>query len=210
VTSELVESIQPDVVILATGSEPVVPDIPGIRDRRVTTARDVLAESVKITDKNVVVCGGGMVGAETAELLAEQGNSVTVIEQFPYIAYDMELLHRKALVDSLREKGVVLLTERKLMGVAEGHVLVEPSRLAPGAFRPQSIQFESSRGNPPTDEKERFLADWVILALGTKPVRGLAESLEQSVDEVYTVGDCEEPRRILEAVYEGLLVACRI
>jgi NADPH-dependent 2,4-dienoyl-CoA reductase/sulfur reductase-like enzyme len=144
VTSELVESIQPDVVILATGSEPVVPDIPGIRDRRVTTARDVLAESVKITDKNVVVCGGGMVGAETAEFLAEQGNSVSVIEQFPYIAYDIELLHRKALVDSLREKGVVLLTERKLVGVAEGHVLVEPSRLTSGAFRPQSIQFESS------------------------------------------------------------------
>jgi len=63
---------------------------------------------------------------------------------------------------------------------------------------------------PKTGPGKMLVKKGVILALGTKPVRGLAESLEQSVDEVYTVGDCEEPRRILEAVYEGLLVACRI
>ena len=86
VTPELVEKTKPDAIIVATGSEPLIPDIPGIQDKRVVTARDVLADKVKITNKKVVVAGGGMVGAETAEFLAEQGNKVTIIEMLPKMA----------------------------------------------------------------------------------------------------------------------------
>jgi NADPH-dependent 2,4-dienoyl-CoA reductase/sulfur reductase-like enzyme len=208
VTPELVDKIRPDAVILATGSEPLIPDIPGIHGKRVVTARDVLADKIKITKKKVVVAGGGMVGAETAEFLAEQGNTVTIVEQFPHIAYDMELLHRKALMDSLKDKGVLMLTGRKVVEITESQVVAEPSKLPPGAYRPLTGELQSSRGTPPKNErKERLEADWVVLALGVKPVRALADTLEEKTTELHTIGDCEEPQKLLEATYEGSLVA---
>lgn len=71
-TPELADKTKPDVVILAVGGRPIIPEIPGVEKRNVLAAQDVLEDKTKIRNQNVVVAGGGMVGAETAEVLREK------------------------------------------------------------------------------------------------------------------------------------------
>lgn len=79
VDKEMIESYQPDTVIIATGSKPFVPPIKGTDQDFVTNAHEVLLGNVE-TGENIVVIGGGLVGAETADMLAEQNKQITIIE----------------------------------------------------------------------------------------------------------------------------------
>lgn len=75
-----VEMHSPDAVVVATGSVPVIPTIPGIDKRNVVVAVDLLKNN-EDTGKHIIVVGGGLVGCETALHLAQKGKSVTVIGQ---------------------------------------------------------------------------------------------------------------------------------
>jgi 2,4-dienoyl-CoA reductase-like NADH-dependent reductase (Old Yellow Enzyme family)/thioredoxin reductase len=185
VTPELVKKSKADAVIVATGAEPFVPPIPGIKSERVVTAWDVLGGKVKVKSKNVVIIGGGMVGCETAEFLAERGNKVTVVEMLPQVASDLEPLNRRGLLEQLKEYQVALLTNLEVTEVTAKGV----------------IALDRKNG-----EQQAIEAQLVVLALGAWPVQALAETLEGKVSELYIIGDCQEPRRVIDAVYEGSLV----
>ena len=187
VTPEFVHASGPDVVIIATGSNPLIPDIPGIRNKNVVTARDVLAKKVILTTQRVIVAGGGMVGLETAEFLLEQGNKVVVVEMLPVIAADMEPLNRQGLLEALQGRDITILTGMKIVEIAENGVL--------------AIDRENNK---------RFIeGDAVVLALGAIPERSLAQRLKDDglIPELHIIGDANEPRRVMEAVYEGSLTA---
>ena len=76
-TPEAVSKFAPDSVIVAIGSTPFVPDIPGIKGKNVINCREFLAGEKKV-GKNVVVIGAGHVGCETCFALAEKGANVTL------------------------------------------------------------------------------------------------------------------------------------
>jgi len=189
VTPELIDKTKPDAVILAAGSKPIIPEIPGVEKRNVVAARDVLEGRTKIRSQKVVVAGGGMVGAETAEFLAEQSNIVTIVEILPGIADDMETFNRKGLMDALREKKVTMLTEHEVSEVTDKGLIVTDRRKG---------------------ERKLIEADWVILAMGNKPANELADALQEKVPRLYMVGDCQQPRTIMAAVYEGAFAALQI
>jgi len=188
-TAELVEKSQPEAVIVATGSLPIVPEIPGVNKKKVLTAREVLDKKVKIKNKKVIIAGGGMVGAEVAELLAEQGNIVTIVEMLPRIAADMEPLNRQGLIEALHEKKVAELTEHDIIEVSDNGLKV---------LDRNSQQIKLIEG------------DCVILAMGAKPATELIDALKGKVAQLYTVGDCHQPRTIMAAVYEGAFSALQI
>ena len=81
-TPELVEQVNPDAVIVATGSSYVHPPIPGIDLEKVKTVSDVENHRTPVGEQ-VVVCGGGIVGLECAVMLGMEGKKVTVIDQIP-------------------------------------------------------------------------------------------------------------------------------
>ncbi len=189
VTPEMVEKAKPDAVIVATGARPIIPEMPGVKNKSVVTAQDVLAGKTKITGKKVVIAGGGVVGAETAEFLAEKGNSVTIVEMLHRIADDMEIFNRKGLMVALEAKKVTMLTGHEVREVTDKGL----------------VAVEKISGNRKVIE-----ADWVVLAMGGRPAGELAEALREKVDRLFTVGDCEKPRTILAAVYEGAFAAKEI
>jgi 2,4-dienoyl-CoA reductase-like NADH-dependent reductase (Old Yellow Enzyme family) len=99
-TAEIVTKRNPDAVVIATGSIPAMPGIPGIDKPNVVTAQDVLSGKTK-AGQNVVIIGGGMVGCETGHYLAEQGKTVTIIEILKRMASDMLFMTRRRLMDGL-------------------------------------------------------------------------------------------------------------
>ncbi|MBI2907220.1 MAG: FAD-dependent oxidoreductase [Chloroflexi bacterium] len=181
VTPELVKKEKPDAVVVATGSRPIKsPSFAAGKD--IPTGWDVLTGELTLSGKRVVVVGGGMVGAETAEYLAARGNKVTIVEMLPEIASEMQMSNRAALLHALREAGVEMLTRKQVLDVSEKGVTA----------------LDKVSG-----EKTFIAGDAVILALGAVPNDSLSDALEGMAEEVYRVGDVNEPRIMMEAIFEG-------
>ncbi len=87
----------------------------------------------------------------------------------------------------IKTKNVKIVTKAKLKKIVENGVIVAKN-----------------------GEEEFFEADSVVIAVGSKPNNQLAQQLEGKIPELYTVGDCVEPRKALEAIHEGFDVAIKI
>ncbi len=181
-TPKLGEEIEPDVVIVATGSTPLIPPIPGVEKKNVVTAVDVLTGKASV-GKRVVVVGGGQVGAETADFIAEKSlaESVTIVEMLPAIATDMESTNRAYMIPKLSQYGVKVLTNTKVEEITDTGVVVIDKE-----WKRQTIE-----------------ADSIVLAMGYASNKALAEELRGKSSELYMIGDCVQPRRILNAIHEG-------
>ena len=107
----LIEKAKPDVVILATGAEPLLPDITGISGKNVLMSWDVLSGKVEVPGTTVAIAGGGLVGCETALLLAEKGKKATIVEMLDELAMDMEPITRfDLLTERLPGAGIQSIT----------------------------------------------------------------------------------------------------
>lgn len=125
VNEDMVMNIHPDGIIIATGSKPFVPPIKGILEsEKLCYANDVLLGK-KSVGKQVLVLGGGLVGAETAEHLALHGSKVTLVEMLSEIAKDAEISPRNMLMRGLREQQVQIWTSTKVVEIRDGDITVE-------------------------------------------------------------------------------------
>lgn len=182
-TPSLVGENSPDAIIVAVGSSPGRPKIPGATNTNVFVARDLL-EGNKKAKGDVVVVGGGCAGAQTAEFLAARGHGVTVVEQAEAIAHDAPMDDRALLIGRLGKLGVKIETNTKVL-----------------AIEPKSVKVEGSSG-------ERGIpAGTVVLCLGSYSNDGLTEELKQLVKNTVTVGDAVSPRRVTDAILDGALAA---
>ncbi len=183
---DIVEA-KPDVVIVATGGEPLVPDIADVQKNHVVTSFQVLAGEVQ-TGQRVIIVGGGSVGCETANHLAGQGREVTVVEMLDEVGIDMERWTRMALMDELSQGKVKIITGAIIEKITD-----------------QGVTAVNKSGSPFTIE-----GDTVVLACGVRPVSSLEEELTGKIDEVYIIGDARSPGRIMDAIADGYAIACEI
>ena len=184
-----VETEQPDVLILAVGATPIVPNIPGIHAAHVVPAEDVLTGE-KIVQGRVIIVGGGLVGCETAEFLLTktQGvTSVTVLEMLDRLAPTVSTSYRPFFLGMLKMLGVRLETQTTVEEITGQGVKVIRKGI------PEFIE-----GNA------------VVLAAGLRVDPKTVEVYQGKAPEVYVVGDCVRPRMIREAVEEGLTVGLKI
>jgi pyruvate/2-oxoglutarate dehydrogenase complex dihydrolipoamide dehydrogenase (E3) component len=183
-SADAVRSLKPDVVILATGAEPSVPDIPGLTGGlakgTVVQAIDVLAGEAEVGER-VVVLGGALVGCETAEILAAKGKKVTVTRRGPDMATGLSFPLRQALLGRLSAMGVVLRPSVRYEALRNGGLVITNA----------------------DGRTETIPADTIVLAAGSKPRIELFKLLEVQVPEIRRVGDCVEARGIREAIHEG-------
>lgn len=183
VAPDLVNKLNPDVVILAAGAIPLATDIPGIGEPNVVTATQVL-NGEKIVGANVVVIGSGMVGCEVAEFLREQGKKVIILEMQPKPGSNIGRSVRPFLLGRLREAGIVI----------ESNIRIE--------------QITAQGVKARRDDKElSFAADSVVLAMGMQPNDGLFQELKNGRYELYPIGDCVKPGRIAGAVADAARIA---
>lgn len=172
-----------EVVILAAGSRPIRPPFPGADQPHVAMARGVLL-GLSSVGQTVLVVGGGLVGCETAEFLAEQGKKVRLIEMLDDIALDVEPRARVLLLQRLEELGVDIRAGYKLRSINHDNVAGEVKG------RPMKMHVDS-----------------VVLAIGYEPDRELEAKLQKGGCKVITIGDCRTPGNIKEAVHQGFQAA---
>ncbi len=199
-----VDKVKPDVVIIATGGIPTVPDIPGIKGNNVIgmpRLHEMMKRYLRYLKlgalrsltrlwmpigKKVVIMGGGVQGLELAEFLARAGRKISIVDT-------AETLHddRWAGVQNLRvtnwlaSKGVRMLTGVKYEEITD-----------------KGLTITTKEGIRKTIE-----ADSIIPVIPLAPNSKLAESLQGKVAEVYSIGDCAQPGLIMDAIADGYRVA---
>jgi 2-enoate reductase len=187
---ELLQKEKPDAVIVATGSRPVIPDVPGINKEKVTTAIDLLLGKKK-AGKQVVIVGGGLIGCETALWLAQQGRQVTIVEAL------------KGLMQSgSRVPRPNMMMLRDLLKFNNVNVLTNTS--------PSEITDDGALVIDKSSQKITLHADTVVIAVGLCPYRELYSSLKESVPNIHLVGDAVEARNIMHAIWDAYEVARNI
>lgn len=178
-TVKAVDEMKPDVIFIATGSKHVLPMIPGIENEFVMTASELLLGQKRAGD-NVVVIGGGAIGAETALHIAQAGKHVTLVEMLSTIAMDVFDESRKQLLHLLDNNGIKILTGSTVKLITAKGVVVS-----------------SDQGN------QTLRADTVVLAVGMKAENRLLEDLHKTQIEVVPIGDCVKPGKIIDAIWTG-------
>jgi pyruvate/2-oxoglutarate dehydrogenase complex dihydrolipoamide dehydrogenase (E3) component len=178
------------VVVVALGSTEALPDIPGVDGENVVTHRQVLSGERKTGDK-VIVIGGGSIGCETADFLAERGKNVMVV--FPEAAPMTLTVVDKSIKKPLLER----LEQKKVKIVAGVKQFKEITR--------KGIRLIDREG-----DEVFWEANTIVLATGAKPDKTLKGTLKGKIPEILEVGDCVEARRLLEAIHEGAKAALDI
>jgi 2,4-dienoyl-CoA reductase-like NADH-dependent reductase (Old Yellow Enzyme family)/thioredoxin reductase len=183
-TVESVVALSPARVVVATGSRPVVPPIPGLNDP--LTAEEVLT-GVRAPGQRVLVLGGGLVGVEMAEMLAGLGREVVVVELLEDVARDMEAVTRKMTLGRLGKLPVTVHTSTRLTRVAGGEAFVAAA----------AADGERSLG----------VFDSVLVAVGHRSYDPLSEGLQRAGVPATVIGDAFRPGQILDATSNGLAAA---
>lgn len=133
-TVDLVRELAPDVVVNATGSQPLLPPVPGLLDRvdvPGTQVFSILGATAGVDDlpalagKPVVVVGAGAVGLDVVEACVAAGAEVTLVERLDRVAGDLDLITAMQMREMLDRHDVTVLTRTSLTEVGDGWVAVE-------------------------------------------------------------------------------------
>jgi 2,4-dienoyl-CoA reductase (NADPH2) len=205
-----------DAVIVATGAIQVVPPIPGIDGPNVVMAWDILTGEKDPEGTDIVIIGGGAVGAETGMYVASIGTisadtlfylftnngedietlrtlcsegikKVTVVEMLEKVCCDVGISTRWTILQDMRHLGIDIRRNTAARRIEEGKVIVEVD-----------------------GREEELPADTVIIAAGSCPDDELYRELKESGMEVHLVGDAKKARKAIEAIQEGYEVGLSI
>ncbi len=189
-TIEDLKALNPYAVIVSQGSVPVMPkSIPGLDGENVYTPVDILSGAVQLRDKNVGVIGSGMTGLEMSEMLADQGNKITLFEMMDDIGPGIFFQNMIDVMKRFMPHEPVLLPKHKLLKI-EG----------------TTATFEDM-----ANEKEvSYDFDVIVVSLGTRSNTELAEEIKANFDKVTFVGDALKAGRIEPAIRTGYLAAAEL
>ena len=186
VTPKYAEKENPDALIIAVGSSPLVPPIKGLTGENVVLVNNYYLEKEKVGDK-VVVFGGGLAGCECAICLGMEGKEVHIVEMRDELAPDANIRHRPLLLKEI-DKYATVHTGYKGLEVREDGVLCEDK-----------------------DGKQVLVEGGsVICALGQRSRRNVVDALRDSAPYVAVIGDAGKVSTITNAVYEGYHTALDI
>ena len=186
VTPEYAEKENPDALIIAVGSSPLVPPIKGLDGENVVLVNNYYLEKEKVGDK-VVVFGGGLAGCECAIHLGMEGKEVHIIEMRDELAPDANIRHRPLLLKEINKYATVHAGCKGLEVSKEG------------------ILCEDKEGHQMLVE-----GDSIICALGQRSRRDVVDALRDGAPYVAVIGDASKVSTITNAVYEGYHAALDI
>lgn len=190
-------------LIIATGSMPVVPPIPGLKENIATglvmTNREIL--DLEVIPKTLTIIGGGVIGLEMASYFSSVGTKVTVVEMLNKIAGPTEAEISTILQKSLEKKGVIFNLGAKVTAIESDGVVYEKD-----------------------GKVEKIVSEKILLSIGRRAVtqgfgleninvnleRGAIvtdEQMRTNVANVYAVGDVNGKIMLAHTAYREAEVA---
>lgn len=203
-----------DSIVIATGTKQNRPPVDGINNQNVLFAVDVLNDPTLVGDaQDIVVIGGGVVGAETAYALRyEHGRNVKVVEMDKYICNHACTANRGHLIHYLEAGGVELLNCTTLTSVNNGTVTVKQNihknvpdpYLTWSPILPENVENPMDMFHKLGEEyvTRELKADVVVLATGVSSLDDMYyECVKQhAAPEIFNIGDSFKSARVFEAV----------
>ncbi len=188
VTPEFIKAGAYDAVILAVGSTPSRPPIPGLDDPSVQHATTVYT-NLEGFGRKVAILGGGLVGCETGLYLAENGHDVTIIEMQDEIAPEANWMHKEGMMQAFAKAPITCRTGLKV------------SKVVPH----KGVYAVDKEG------KEVFIeAEGICYAMGQRPRTDVVDKLKDVVIDTEVIGDCYKPRKARQAMEMGFWAAVRL
>lgn len=192
--AEFVKTLNPNIIVNATGSNPLLPPIKGLHDSLKAEGTNVrtildLIDNVNnfpedMTGKKVAVIGGGAVGLDTVEFFAPKNADVTIVEMQPVIGKDLDPISKSSVKELMGKYGVNQMPSTALLEVRTDRFLVKKD-----------------------GEEMEIPFDYGFVCLGMKANNSVLEELRNGFDakevEVYNIGDSVRARRIMEGVQDG-------
>ncbi len=203
VNLSVIEEIKPDAVILATGGIPALPDIPGINGHNVASSAELHRSLKKYLrflgprllrwltrfwmplGKSAVIIGGAIQGCELAEFLVKRGRRVTIVDTTEEMGEGLAPEKQIRLTMWFSKKGVAMMTGVRYEEITD-----------------KGLTIITRDG-----ERQTIAADTIVTSVPLVPNNELLKSLEGKVPEVHAIGDCKEPRLILDAIADGSRIA---
>lgn len=187
---EKIYTLNPDVVVMATGGVPYIPFFPGVNREHVVTYLDFLGGEVE-PGRKVVVIGGKLIGTQVAEIVSSKGGTAILAEPTGALCQDTGLRTKWLLMDRVEEDpNIDIRLSTSVENIGETTVVLQ------------------SKGK--TEEVGDI--DRVVLCLGTISDNRLSDELkwDAKIPEIYDIGDCVMPRKMTDAIYEGYVTALHL
>ena len=189
VDAESLKSIHPDMVLIASGSKPIIPNLPGVNLKNVFTVENVLKGETDLTNKIVAVIGSGLTGLETAETLQQQGNTTIIVEMLDKIAPGAYMQNVLDVQGRLLADKTEYLPSHQLMKVLDDAIELKNTKTGTVTTRP---------------------VDAVVLSVGYRPDQTFIDSLKDSAPVVLAIGDAQKVKNIGTAMRSGYAAAYEI
>lgn len=183
----VVKAGKPDAIVVALKGPAVRPQLEGFPEDRVFPFHQAMSGGAGL-GLQVVILGGGIMGAEAAYYLASKGKRVTVVEQGEALAADTHPSYRYYLLEWMKDSGVRFLTGATVTGAGPGSLRV-------------------SQGAGIIDLED---VDSLVLALGYGRAEGLAEAWRGAAPELYFVDEPYEAHVGTEVSYQAARIATSI
>lgn len=194
-TADFVKNLKPNIIVNATGSQPLLPPIAGLHENlgkegsKVYSILDMINHvndyPEDMTGKKVAVIGGGAVGLDVVEYFAPRGASVSIVEMLPAIGNGIDPISKVGTFAMMDQYGVLQMTKTALKEV-----------------RPDSFYVETPEGPEVLD------FDYGFVCLGMKSTSPVLPDIQAAFEdnnnvEIITIGDSVRARRIIEGTDEG-------
>ena len=218
-TPEIVETVKPEVAVIAVGADPVIPEkIHGTRGPNVVSVADVMTNQAQVGNRVAIwtcshhcrftcgpkvtpvdgdptnihsnysyACMAGYSAVDTAECLASQGKLVSIVTEREDVVPGMGYTSRGYLLRRFYRANVRVCSNARVKEITNQGLLLEKAGIT-------------------------FLldADTIIVSVGGRSRKGLAEALKGKVGELYTVGDCDQVGNAMKAIESAYDTAVKI
>lgn len=175
-TPEIIEEIKPDLLILATGSKPIIPPIEGLDKVDYKIFDEVLREKPDL-HKNVAVIGGGMVGIETSEFLVDKDKKVSIIEKMNKLGANIDQMVKFVIMHYLdQEEDINKYLKANVIKISEDKIIME---------------YQGKTMELPYDD--------LVISTGVESNLPEIEDLKNKVPKIKKIGDCKKPKKIVDA-----------
>lgn len=189
VDAESLRSVHPDIILIASGAKPIIPNLPGVHAKNVFTVENVLKVETDLTNKIVAVIGSGLTGLETAETLQQQGNTTIIVEMLDKIAPGAYMQNVLDVQGRLLADKTEYLVSHQLMKVLDDAIELKNTKTGTVTTRP---------------------VDAVVLSVGYRPDQTFIDSLKDTAPVVLAIGDAQKVKNIGTAMRSGYAAAYEI